>query len=261
MRNFVILLCTLLTSSLNAQDSSYKTKEYDKEIFLNQMKQVEEKEIDKATYLINSKPFSKWDPRPLNDSLVWVMNELQTASIIPNFFWGSFSNYYGVKLKEAQALPNTFLKNAFSQEKDRKKYFEKNKKTFSELTKLLLKSDKTVYMKQGELARVNELYREDNQYWEYVIASDSPFPLSDSINIEVPDSFGEDESILTIIDKLDIYAVYNDSDGIFFMIDGVLDNSYGFVYQKGDDEIKSNHLFDISLKTEIDSKYYYYVAK
>jgi hypothetical protein len=245
-------MCTFLIISLNAQDSSYKSKQYDKEIFLFQMNMVENERIDKENYLINSKPFSKWDPRPMNDSLVWVMNELQTASIIPNFFWGSFSNYYGLKLKEAQALPSTFLNNAFTQEPEQKEYFKANKGTFTELTNLLLKSKNTVYMKQGKLARVADLYREDQKYWKYVVADDSPFPLSDSISIDVAGSFGDDEAILRLIDKLDIYAIYNYSDGIFFLIDGVLDNSYGFVYQKSEIEIKSNHLFEITLKKEIE---------
>ena len=260
---FSIAILTLCCSfNLFAQDSSYKSKGYDKEIFLYQMNTVTNEKINKATYLQYSKPFSKWDPRPLNDSIVWVMNERQTASIIPNFFWGSFSNYYGVKLKKAKALPNDFLKKAYTQEKAQSDYFAKNEAAYTELAELLSKSEHTVFTVQKELRRVDDLYFENDKYWKYEITADSPFPMSDSLNTSLDEKFSEDdEAILQIIEKLNIYSVYNDPNTIFFLLDGVLDNSYGFAYQKNETDINSNHLFDISRKTFIKSKFYYYVAR
>jgi len=262
MRILLILLYINCVSSLSAQDDSYKHNEYDKKIFMYQMKQVQIEKIDKPSYLENTKPFSKWDPRPLNDSLVWVMNKLQPISRIPNFFWGTFSNYYGESIKKAQALPNIFLKKAHKEETRLRQHYRDNDELFADLTNALIKSKHSVFLNLNGLKRVDSLYHEKSGYWEYVIAKDSPFPLSDSISTDISKQFSQsDSTIFDLIEKLGVYSVYKDDDVIFYLVDGVLDNSYGFAYQRGTRGIKSDHLFDISKATEIRDGYFFYVAR
>lgn len=262
MRSILILLCVCIAGVLFAQDDTYKDKEYDKMIFMFQMEQVQQASIDKTTYLNYTKPFSKWDPRPLKDSLVWVMNEKQPASRIPNFFWGTFSNYYGQSIKQAQALPNTFLKGAYKNESKLIKYFKGNEAKFSKLTDALANSDHSIYLNLNGLQRVDNLYNESGVYWEYMIPENSPFPLSDSLVTNLTENYGEsDKAILDLIGELNIYSVFKYNDLIYFLSDGVLDNSYGYVHHSAESKIRSNHLFDISKVTKIKPNYSFYVAR
>ncbi len=261
MKFLLPILTILIANCLNAQDSSYAEREYDKAIFLYQLKHVKDRNINKESYLENSKPFSKWDSRPLNHSLVWIMNELQPASTVPNFFWGSFSKFYGESVEDAMALPITFSKNAYEKESAFRKYFKRNQSKFKELIKLLAKSSQLIFVNQVSLKRVDDLFLENDTYWKYVIAEDSPFPMSDSIgNISSKEFTRTENTVLNKINDLNIYAIYNGANAIYFLIDGLLDNSYGFVYQKEPGRLKSNALFNIKYKKKIETNYYYYIS-
>lgn len=240
---------------------SYKAKEYDKKIFKYQSKNIKNYRINKESYLKKTKPFSKWDSRPLNDSLVWINNELEPSSTVPNLFWGSFAKDYGLSINDAIVLPKSFSYNAYINCSKFINLFKQNKDLFKALTKLLEKSPKKIFMNQDGLKRVDELYFENGNYWKYLIAKDSPFPMSDNMIKVTSQKFTfEENNILNKLKELNIYSIFNNKNTIFFLIDGLLDNSYGFVYQKEPNHIKSSHLFRIKYKKEIEAKYYFYIS-
>lgn len=244
-----------------AKKPEYAKKNYDLAIFEYQMKLIKDNQISKESYLTNSKPFSKWDPRPLKDSMIYIMDEWEKASTVPNFFWGSISNYYGESIEDAMELPKIFSRSALDTEQKYIKHFQENQKQFEILTENLSKSTKSIFLNQNELKRVDGLFKEGEHYWKYIIAEDSPFPISDSIDSIGADKYSDDElAILNIMKKLDIYAIFNSKDAIFFLVDGLLDNSYGFVYKEENERIKTNHLFKIEYLKNIKSNYSYYIS-
>ena len=92
-----------LVTPTPAQDTSYVARKYDERIYLHQDSVVRSEKIDKDTYIRYTMPFSKWDTRPLNDSLVWIMGEEMPVSTVPNFYWGAFAGYYGLTEDEVGA--------------------------------------------------------------------------------------------------------------------------------------------------------------
>ena len=262
MIRIILLTMCFSASAALGQDSSYASKKFDLQIFQYQRTQVEEKKIDKQTYLKHTKPFSKWDPRPLEMPQVWIMGELHAASTVPNFYWGSFADYYGYSLEEAQAVPNIFLRTAYDQEPTLTTFFKKREKAFANLTDQVVRSGKRIYLRQKGLSRIDDLFLEDDTYWRYVVPQDSPFPMSDSVATGVNDEFdAADLSILKSMVQLNIYAIHQNAEAIFFLVDGVLDNSFGYAFQKTDKPIVADHLFNISRTTTLAPKYVYYVAR
>lgn len=137
-----ILLFVLFGSlALIAQDN-YKEKNYDEKIYLYQLKCVEENNISKDDYLTFTKSLSKWETRPFNLSTVWIMGEVQPSSVVPNYFWGSFSRHYKYDIKDAMELPQIFLEKARN---ERIKYidgFSTKKEDFEKLISLIYKTEK-----------------------------------------------------------------------------------------------------------------------
>ncbi len=130
------------------------------QIYRHQRTKVKDENMDKATYLRLTMPFSKWDPRPLTDSAAWMMGELQPVSVIPNFYWGSFAKHYGLSMEEAQAMPNDFLRMAHQQEVQRVSTFNKKIEAYIELTHAIGQSSHHIHLQQAGLLRVDELYEE-----------------------------------------------------------------------------------------------------
>jgi hypothetical protein len=245
---------------INAQDS-YKEKNYDEKIFLYQMSCVEKNDIKKDDYLYYTKALSKWDTRPINLSTVWIMEEIQPSSVVPNFFWGSFARYYNVEINDAMELANIFLEKAKNNNMEYINDFSSKKEDYEELISQILKTDKRIFLSQKNLRRVDNLFYENENYWSYLIPGDSPYPMSDSITTVTDLNYTESETnILETMEKLELYAVYNDADAIYLLIDGMLDNSFGYIFTKQPDKLSSNHLFEVNHKIQMETNFYFYVA-
>lgn len=254
---FLVLFSSIV---LNAQDS-YKEKNYDEKIYLYQLKCVEENNISKNDYLTFTKSLSKWDTRPINLSNVWIMGELQPSSIVPNFFWGSFSRHYKVELKDAMELPQIFLGKAMDEKLKYIDDFSTKKQDYERLITLTDKTDKKIFANQKDLKRIDNLFYENGKYWYYLIPEDSPYPMSDStITMDNMDYTEIEINILDALEELGIYAIYKNEDAIYFLIDGLLDNSYGYIFQIEPNKLSSNHLFEVNYKLQIAPNFYFYTA-
>lgn len=255
-------LLPLWIAQASAQDTGYASKEYDVLIYKHQHAQVTAEHLDKATYLKFTMPFSKWDPRPLTDSVAWMMGERQWVSVVPNFYWGTFAKYYGLSVEEASAMPNDFLKMAYEQEEQRVGMFGKKIDAFVELTEALSRSAHHIHVQQEGLLRVDELYEERGRAWRYVIPDDSPFPMSDSIVAGPSGGYDEiDRDIIRMMKKLGVYASYQNDTAILLLLDGTLDNSCGYVFQRTERPIVTGPLFNIARQTPIGQGYSYFVSR
>ena len=261
MKKKILLILVFIGIFSYSQDYSYKSKEYDLEIFKYLIEKSEKDSTSLDEFIKYSKPFSKWDIRPLNVKNVWAMDTIYTASTVPNFIWGSFSQKYNLTLAQASERPNQFLEEGLKSKFDNVKFLNENLTQFKNLTKKIIKSSNSIFLNQKDIQRVDEIYKENNTYWKYIIPEDSPFPLSNRTNFLPNYNFTKDqEEILKLLSQLNIYSVYKSENGIYFLIDGFTDNSYGFLYNSKGQIDKNNKLFEIMNYQELTDNYFYYVA-
>ncbi|PHS03193.1 MAG: hypothetical protein COA88_15990 [Kordia sp.] len=260
-KNYLIIISTLIFNFTFGQDYSYKSKKYDLKIFEYLMERTKTDSITLDEYLEFSKPFSKWDIRPIKTRKVWAMDTIHSASTIPNFIWGSFSNKYNLSKDQASDKANDFLKEAVSNKNKNSMFIIKNLAKFKELSKNIVKSSNKVFLNQKSIQRIDNIYKENNSYWNYIIPKDSPFPLSDEISILTNEDFSkEQKDILKLLSQLKIYTAYKSDKGIYYLIDGFTDNSYGYFYNPEGMMETNNDLFEIMGYEEISANFFYYVA-
>lgn len=258
MKTLLVFLSLVSILSF-AQDTQEKS--YDEKIYLYQKIYVTENNVSKDDYLKFTKPLSKWDSRPLDKAEVFIMGELQPSSVVPNYIWGSFSRYYKVNIDDALALPHIFIMDAIDDSSKYIKDFSSARENYERLINRILSLNKKIYVIQKNLKRVDDIFFEDGKYWSYVIPDDSPFPMSDSVRIVKDHEYTETETeILNTLEELGLYAVYNDETAIYLLVDGLFDNSFGYIYEKKPDVFKLNHLFEINFKSRISTQYYFYVS-
>ncbi|MCZ4408170.1 hypothetical protein O3Q51_05090 [Cryomorphaceae bacterium 1068] len=256
------LIATIFLSQMvYAQTDATDGEEYDFQIYDYLVQYVDENEIDKSTYLEFTKPFSKWDTRPVDVSETRIMGEIQQSSIITNYFWGSFSKYYGLTVEEAMALPNTFLSAANSEKHEAVEFAKEHEEDLKKLIKEIKKSPHEVVLSQQSLQRVDSVYFENGQYWQYFISNKSPFPMSSSQ--EYIKNYEYTKSAMNILEQmtdLNLYAIYSRDGLIYLLRDGLLDNSYGYLFTSEEIEKASSHLFKIMYFEQINDDLYYYIA-
>lgn len=257
----LIILCflTAFFGICYSQEFPEKDKKYDLQIYEFLDSLTNQTSID--TFLINSKPFSKWDIRPISKERIWVFDTIYTAGEIPNFIWGAFANKYKISKKDGMDYPNRFLNHGIESSSAFIKNLKVNLTKFEDLTQKVLSSNNHFFVNQNSLLRIDEVYREENQYWKYIIPFDSPFPMSNKIDVSIDITFSDDQIlILDLLKELSIYAAVKTSKGIFYLIDGFTDNSYGFYYSQEGKMEMDNFLFHIMTSERINAEYFYYVA-
>ncbi len=261
MKKTTIILILLIGGLSFGQNFDYKDKQYDLKIFESLDEKIDLEKTSLETFVLNTKPFSKWDIRPLKNEKVWSMDTTYTASEVPNFIWGAFSQKYNLSSKEAMNKPNAFLNKGILEKNEFCEFLKINKQKIDKLTNLILKSNVSIYLNQNNLQRVDNLYKENELYWNYLIENDSPFPISPTILINKTDKFSkEQEEILSSLNELKIYSAIKTEKGIFYLIDGFTDNSYGFYYSLNNAMETDNFLFQIMKTKKIDNNYFYYIA-
>ena len=83
------------------------------------------------------------------------------------------------------------------------------------------------------MQRIDNLYKEEKKFWYYIIPKNSPFPISIESKIEKKIKFNsEQEKILKLMKEVNIYSLVKTNKGIFFLLDGFTDNSYGYYFSK-----------------------------
>lgn len=261
MLNRVLIFSFMLFEIACAQKDSSKAVEYDKHIFEYQFNEVRKHGMSKDEYLRLTKPFSKWDSRPLNDAEVWIMNSLEPSSTVPNLFWGAFARHLGLTPEEAMSLPDQFVKTAFLNKEEHKRLVIDNSSKIEDLITVVSKSNRKIIVTQKQFQRVDNLFWENGALWQFRIPSDSPFPISDTLT-QVDASFSElDLEILEHLSELEMHGVYKVEPVIVFIKDGLLDNSYGFIVGgDGANYEKLGHLFRIKLLEKVRDNIFFYIA-
>ncbi|MBY0487433.1 MAG: hypothetical protein K2P85_09650 [Flavobacteriaceae bacterium] len=238
-----------------------KEKKYDYQIFAFLDSITDKESASLETFLINTKPFSKWDMRPLKKETVWALDTIHKSSEVSNFIWGAFSNKYKLSEKESMRMPNQFLNKGAVEKTSLVKYLNEELKRFNELSNLILESENEIFLYQNNLQRIDNLYKENDSYWKYTLPSDSPFPISNNIKIEMKNKFTEKQTkLLKLLKDLKLYSAVKTKKGIFYLADGFTDNSFGFFYNKKGDIETDNFLFQIMTSEKINANYYYYIA-
>ncbi len=262
MKNvFIVIILLLISNSSLSQDYSYKSKEYDFKIFEYLIEKTKTDSISLEQYLEFSKPFSKLDIRPLNTNKVWAIDTIHSASTIPNFIWGSFSKKYNLTQEQAANRPNEFLDKGKNTQNQNSKFLNLNLRKFQILTKKIKNSTNKIFLNQKFIQRVDNIYKE-KKYWTYVIPKDSPFPISNTTKELTDIVFNKQQkSILKLLSELKIYTAYKTkTGGVFFLIDGFTDNSYGFYSSPNGIMETKNDLFQIMTHEKLESDFFYYVA-
>lgn len=261
MQRFFILFFVFVSTLIFSQEYLNKKENFDLIVFhyLDSLTTVNEVSVEE--YLKFSKPFSKWDIRPVKHEKIWGLDSIRTSSEIPNFFWGGFSQHYKFSEQEAGAKPNQFLMTAQTEKSYNVKFLTENLNKFKALALAIQKNDNLIFLNQNSLQRVDDLYKENNKYWKYVIPEKSPFPISTQTKIEEKIKFTkEQEKILTLMEEINIYSIVKTKKGIFFLIDGFTDNSYGYYFSSSKTMEQDNHLFEIMDFANINDEFYYYIA-
>lgn len=261
MNRFLTLCLVFVSTMIFSQEYLNKKENFDLTIFryLDSLTTVNNTSIE--DYFKFSKPFSKWDIRPIKEEKIWSLDSIRTSSEISNFFWGGFSQHYQLSEKEAGAKPNQFLKTAQIQSSSNVKFLKENLSKFKALALAVQKNDNFIFLNQNSLQRTDNLYKEDNKYWKYIIPEKSPFPISTQTDIEKKIKFNkEQEKILKQMEEINIYSIVKTKKGIFFLKDGFTDNSYGFYFSSNKTMEQDNHLFEIMDFVNINDEFYYYIA-
>lgn len=244
-----------------AQDFPEKEKKYDQDILSFLMDTTQKDSISLETFLIYSKPFSKWDVRPLGREKVWCLDTVHGVSEVPNFFFGIFCHTYNVSEMASRKIPNDFLQKGIDSKTSLQSYLNENLKKFDQLSKFISRSKNGLFVSYNDIQKVDNLYREKNTYWKYNIPKDSPFPISNVVESNVKEKFSKEQiRILELIKELKIYAAYKTTKGIFYLTDGLTDNSYGFYFNPKGNMETDHFLFRIMKSEKINDNYFYYVA-
>lgn len=259
MKKLLTLLFLAALIGVNqAQEYPEKDKKYDVQIFEYLDTLTDQFPID--TFMIYSKPFSKWDIRPLYKDRVWVFDTVYTAGEIPNFIWGAFAAKYKMSKNDAQEFSQRFLNKGIDNTSLLTKIFPIKLTEFESLSKKIQSSNNHFFVSQISIQRIDDIYRENEQYWSYVIPPDSPFPMSDKTEkVDVKFS-SEQEQILELMYEIKIYAAVKTKKGIFYLINGFTDNSFGYYYSLDGKMESDNFLFHILSSEKINPHYFYYIA-
>lgn len=261
MQKILALFFFAFSISIFSQEYLNKNEKYDLEIYHHLDSLTIKNKIPVEEYLKFSKPFSKWDIRPIKYAKIWAIDSIYTSSEISNFFWGGFSQRYELTEKEAGDKPNQFLKQGHIDKELNINLLTKNIDKFIKLSSLITANNNQIYLNQSNLKRVDDLYFENDEYWKYLIPTNSPFPISTQIIIDEKSKFNsKQEKILNLMQEANIYSIYKTKSGIFYLIDGFTDNSYGYYFSSSKIIETDNHLFEISNSQNINDEFFYYIA-
>ncbi|KFF24889.1 hypothetical protein [Chryseobacterium vrystaatense] len=259
MKRYIVLFLAL--TSILASGQKNIEKKFDIEIFEYLSNTIDKESTSLEEFLVNSKPFSKWDMRPLATKKVEALDSIYTSSQIPNFIWGAFSTKYGLSEEESMSKPNKFLNEGVQNKSKLNDHFKLNIKNFNNLSHLIMESSDKIFLNQNTIQKIDAVFKENNIYWSYIIPKYSPYPISSKTKIKTNFKFSQQQNqILKLLNELNIYCAVKTSKGIFYLVDGFTDNSYGFYFNPKNQMEEDNLLFEIMKSEKIVDNYFYYVA-
>ena len=235
--------------------------------------QIDRHDYSMFQYLAFSKPYGKWDVRPL--SLASMPDPEGVDSIppadVPNFVWGVIAHHdYELPAKTVQSAGSEFVKEGFvHKQRYCKNFYPSRRAAFIGLRQEAEQSSRSIYVQQTELAngdgyeRVDNIYRQNGIYWHYVVPHDSPFQLSPEIDTLKGYRFSSrDESILKGLSQAGCYCLVKTRGYLVFMTGGLLDKSIGFIWGRPRPGRGSlGPLFHLALLEDLGDSFFFYVSE
>lgn len=232
-----------------------------------QIKTIRANEIPLTQYLVDTKPYGKWDSRPVTTKEITFDGSTIGARSVPNFIWGVVGNgSYKLPQENLSNTPTEFLNYAWSQRSSLIETGKKFEKTLLDLADKVKATKASIYVNQWSIPstayrRVDEIFFENEKYWSYVKTTNWPHFMSTSVEFVDAKFTAEDEVILSEIKKLGFYCILQTEEHIVFMVDGLLDNSYGYVVGKTKPTDEAlGHLFHICDSEKIGENLYLYTS-
>jgi ankyrin repeat protein len=223
-------------------------------------------------YLAFSKPYGKWDVRPLHlSSLPGPEGDDNIRPTeVPGFVWGVVANHdYELPQESVHNVAKEFIKEGFThKQRYCQNLYPSRRAALIALCQGAEQNSRSIYVQQKELAngegyeRVDNIYRQKGVYWRYVIPPGSPFQMSPRADTLRGYQYSpRDESILQGLSQAGCYCMVKVNGYLVFLTGGLLDSSIGFIYGKPRPRPGSlGPLFNLALVEELGDDFYYYVS-
>ena len=234
--------------------------------------EIDEHDYSVFQYLAFSKPYGKWDVRPLHRASLPGPegNDIIEPAEVPKFVWGVIAHHdYDLPPKAAHNVAGEFVKEGFAhRQRYCKNFYPSHRPALIALRLEAEQNSRSMYVQQKELAdgegyeRVDNMYRQNGIYWRYIVPRESPFEMSPQVDTMRGYQYSSrDESILEGLSQAGCYCMVKINGYLVFMTGGLLDNSIGFIYGKTRPRPDSlGPLFDLALVEDLGENFYFYVS-
>ena len=259
----LLAVCFTIISTAQAQTL--------KEIVQQVLTVTKEKKLTIPQFFEITKRFAKLDVHPTVASVAIPgrADSLQARNVSV-YIWGVAAHeIFNIPIKEARVYPGALVKDGAE---NKKHYIEDvfwtNRFGFISLVNDIQKSSSSIFVQQmsasnDRYVRIDSVFRDrGNAYWKYRLPVNSQFSIAKDLDTLSHYKFSvSDQSILEKLTALGVYCAYKEQDKVIFIVSGLLDNMFGYIYSKNPIE---KNIATPSLHTSIlepaGENFYYYVS-
>ncbi len=240
------------------------------EMVLHLKKVTEKDKLNPGQYIELTKRFGKYDLHP---NVKYIPAPGRPDSIaakdINNFVFGVIAHEaLQIPPKEAQMFMTVIAKDAAKNKKAYiNEYFWKNRFLFISLAYDIKQGKASFYSQRIKTAkdsylRVDDVYKENKKYWKFRLSKERIFNCSNMAETLKKFKFSQEEqSILQRMCDFNIYAAYKDGERLVFVVNGVLDNTSGFIYSTEPPQKESfSPALHITTLEPAGENFYFYVS-
>ncbi len=234
---------------------------------------IEEHNYSVVQFLAFSKPYGRWDVRPLRVASIPSPDGNGTfdPAEVSRYVWSVVSHRdFGLPPTTAQNVPVEFLKEGFDhKQRYCKNFYPPRRLALNALLMEAQTSSRSIFVQQKDLAdgegyeRINNIYRQNGIYWTYVVPHGSPFEMSTQVDTLRGYRYStNDESILKGLTHAGCYCLVKVNGYLVFMTGGLLGHSIGFIHGKTRPKPGSlRPLFSLSLVEDLGDGFFFYVSR
>jgi ankyrin repeat protein len=235
--------------------------------------QIDRYDYSMFQYLAFSKPYGKWDVRPLHIPSMPDPEGVDSiaSAKVPTFVWGVIAHHeYQLPPETIQSAGSEFVKEGFvHKQRYCKNFYPSRRAALIGLRQAAEQHSGSIYVQQKELAngdgyeRVDNIYRQNGIYWRYVVPHESPFQLSPVIDTLKSYQYPlREEAILKGLSQAGCYCLVKTRGYMVFMTGGLLNKSIGFICGKPRPRRGSlGQLFNLALVENLGDGFYFYVSE
>lgn len=233
-----------------------------------QMEKIKSLGISKVTYLAFTKPYGKWDSRPLAAETVTINGERVPSRGVPNYLWGFIGRgAFALPREEILGYPEYFLQQSYICKPGYITHLRQNTKELLGLVSEIRGSQKSIFVQQAMLKehsydRIDNVFREKGEYWRYIIPPGSPYQMSgETEELTGYNYSAHDTTILTKMKSLKLYCAVKTPAHIVMMSGGMLDNSCGYIYTATRPTPESmGQLYHLQVLEPLGNDFYFYIS-